>query len=267
MKKPLFYLLMIALLFPACSSTFYYSTLNTTNDYVEKVDNGDFLLETDSLWIAYCFKGAYAPVQITIFNKANKPLYVDWRRSALIIGNTPINYAGEEINFSGDWESYYNSNRTDSQGSFDGPIALPGGISFVPPQTMISEIPLRLNPRFDNINKKEYLNSYLSNTRGKEVKAKRIDFDPSNSPLSFKSYLTVYYQPDKPMAYEQDFYMATLFKTSKVAPHSLSGQMADQGDFFYVEKLSKNYIFLSAVGTGVVTGFVVLLELFSAVIF
>ncbi|MDR0824792.1 MAG: hypothetical protein LBN74_06825 [Prevotella sp.] len=261
MKRPLFYLLTIVLLFPACSSTFYYSTLNTTNDYVEKVDNGDFLLETDSLWIAYCFKGAYAPVQITIFNKTNKPLCVDWRRSALIIGNTPINYAGEKMNFPGDWESYDNSDRTDSQGSSDGRTALPGGVSFVPPQTMISEIPLRLNPRFDNINKKEYRNSYLSNVRGKEIKTKRIEFDPANSPLTFKSYLTVYYQPDKPMTYEQDFYMDSLFKTSKIAPYSLSGQMADRGDFFYVEKLSKNYIFLSAVGSGVASGLVVLLEL------
>ncbi|MDU1889887.1 MAG: hypothetical protein E6767_04290 [Dysgonomonas sp.] len=70
-------IILSVLFLSSCGSTYFYSTLNTSNEYVEKVDNGDFLLETDSLWIAYCYNGESAPVRITVFNKLDRPLYVD----------------------------------------------------------------------------------------------------------------------------------------------------------------------------------------------
>ncbi len=101
--KHIIYIL-TAVLLSSCSSTFYYSSLNTANEYVEKVDNGDFLIETDSLWIAYCFKGPGAPMQITVFNKLDEPLYVDWERSALIIDDKAFSYAEAAGSFT--WNNY-----------------------------------------------------------------------------------------------------------------------------------------------------------------
>lgn len=245
--KSLFYISIIVFLFPACSSTYFYSTLNTSNEYVEKVDNGDFLLETDSLWIAYCFKGSGGPVQITVFNKANKPLYVDWKRSALIIDNIAMTYAGEKLDYSGDWDSFYN-NQTNLSGSFDGQVSLPKSECFIPPETMISEIPLSLNPNFEYIDNKSYKDSRIGTTDNVAVKVKRLDFSETDSPLSFKSYLTVYYQPDQPIVYEQDFYLSTLFKTNQMKPFDIAGGMADRGDFFYVEKPANNTALYTTLG-------------------
>ncbi|MDR2950880.1 MAG: hypothetical protein LBV71_16960 [Prevotella sp.] len=254
--KQIFCILVIAMLFPACSSTFFYSTLNTPNEYVEKVDNGDFLLETDSLWIAYCFKGGGGPVQITVFNKSDKPLYVDWKRSALIIDNVAMTYAGEKIDYSGDWDTFY-SNQTYSWGGFDSQAVLPKGVSFVPPQTMISETPLSLNPNFEHINNKSYRDSRIGNTQNIAVKVKRLDFEQGNSPLAFKSYLTVYFQSDRPLVYEQDFYLETLLKTNAIKPLELAGGMAERGDFFYVEKPANNTALYTTLGIVAGAGLIV----------
>jgi hypothetical protein len=235
--------------------------LNTNNEYVEKVDNGDFLLETDSLWIAYCFKGESAPIQITVFNKLSVPLYVDWLRSALILDGTAYSYAKDKLNFSGNAEVFvdnYNlsTDKTYSfaDGSFAGDIESPQNISFIPPKTMISYIPLRLNMNFDKLDKKLYRNSYLGDKDSNAIKVKRIDYSESDSPLHFESYLTVYARPEHPMTFQQSFYMSNLIKTQSIKPSNLPGDMAERGDFFYIEKPANNTFWEILLGTTLVVG-------------
>ncbi len=240
-----FALLAALFAFTSCSSTYFFATLDTTNDYVEKVENGDFLFETDSLWIAYCFKGENAPVQITAFNKTNNPLYIDWSRSALIIDNMAITYAGEKMNYSEEW---YDS---ESVAKRNVSVAVSDHVTFIPPQTMVSEIPLYLSSNFEGIDKKSYRNSHLGNAYSESVRVKRLDFDESATPLKFRSYLTVYAQPEKPMVYTQDFYLKSLIRTGGVKPNELPSNMADRGDFFYTIKPADNsplYVTLSVIG-------------------
>lgn len=264
--KPIIYsIIPILILLSSCSSTFFYSTLNTKNEYVEKVDNGDFLLDTDSLWIAYCFKGESAPIQITVFNKLDKPLYIDWQRSALIINNVAYSYSGGKVNFSGNSQSYSSSFQTNngqtfsySNGEFGGSMNMPQNITFIPPKTMISHIPLKLDLNFENINKKSYKDGYLGNKKNEAIGIKRIDFNESESLLQFKSYLTIYATPEKPMTFEQSFYMSTLIKTSSINPKNLPNGMIDRGDFFYTEKPANTTALEIVLGTTMVAGAVAL---------
>ncbi len=53
---------------------------------------GDFVQENDTVRISYRFWGENAPVTITIYNKLDEPLYVDWGRSALIIDDVATTY-------------------------------------------------------------------------------------------------------------------------------------------------------------------------------
>ncbi|HMM01521.1 MULTISPECIES: hypothetical protein [unclassified Dysgonomonas] len=260
MKQAICYIL-ILLTATSCSSTYFFSTLNTNNEYVEKVDNGDFLLETDSLWIAYCFKGESAPIQITVFNKLSVPLYVDWLRSALILDGTAYSYAKDKLNFSGNAEVFMDNynlspDKTYSfaDGSFAGDIESPQNISFIPPKTMISYIPLRLNMNFDKLDKKLYRNSYLGDKDSNAIKVKRIDYSESDSPLHFESYLTVYARPEHPMTFQQSFYMSNLIKTQSIKPSNLPGDMAERGDFFYIEKPANNTFWEILLGTTLVVG-------------
>ncbi|MBK5719427.1 hypothetical protein JGH11_00945 [Dysgonomonas sp. Marseille-P4677] len=261
MKRVIYIAFVLIALLPSCNSTFFYSTLNTENKYVEKVDNGDFLLETDSLWIAYCFKGESAPIQITVFNKLDKPLYIDWQRSALIINKVAYSYSGNNASFSGKSQTFTNSYSTYpgqtssySEGGFDGSMNMPQNTTFIPPKTMISHIPLKLDLNFDNINKKSFKKGYMGNKNNDAIGIKRIDFDESNSPLQFSSYLTIYASPDKPMIFEQSFYMSNLIKTSSITPNNLPTEMVDRGDFFYLEKPANTTALDIILGTTIVAG-------------
>ncbi|MDR2916116.1 MAG: hypothetical protein LBV74_15040 [Tannerella sp.] len=233
-----FVFLAILLAFTSCRSTYFFATLDTSNEYVEKVENGDFLFETDSLWIAYCFKGENAPVQITAFNKTDKPFYIDWNRSALIIDNMAVTYAGEKRDY---FEKWANSES----------VAASDNTTFIPPQSMVSEIPLYLSPNFEQIDNKDYRNAYVGNRFNEAFSVKRIDFEESATPLKFSSYLTIYAQPDKPMVFTQDFYLKNLIKATGVQPNDLANDMANRGDFFYTIKPANNsalYTTLTVIG-------------------
>lgn len=237
--------------FTSCSSTYFFATLDTSNEYVEKVENGDFLLETDSLWIAYCFKGENAPVQITAFNKTDEPFYIDWNRSALIIDNMAMTYAGEKLDYSEEWAN------SESVARRDVSVAVSDNTTFIPPQSMVSEIPLYLSPNFEQIDKKDYKNTYIGNRFNEALSVKRIDFEESATPLKFRSYLTIYAQPEKPMVFTQDFYLKNLIKATGVHPNELANDLADRGDFFYTIKPANNsalYTTLTIIG---VTGLVI----------
>lgn len=228
--KKLLYILLISILGTSCSSTYFFSTLSSVDSNVEQVDNGDFLIDRDSLWIAYCFNGKDAPVQITVFNKSKRPLYIDWQQSALIVDNTAISYTGNKIENIYNEYGEYVGNILNSQSSSD-------KISFIPPGTMVSHKPLYLaGVNYDNIPQKDYKKMTLVNKDGEVISVRRIDFTNTDSPLKFKSYLTIYADKDHPMAFEQEFFLANIIKSKDLTPKTINGILADRGDFFYIQK-------------------------------
>ena len=258
MKRLLPILVIGVLAFSSCSSTYYYSILDTKDDFVDKVDNGDFLFENDSLWIAYCFKGESAPIQITVFNKTDKPIYVDWSRSVFIINDLAVSYAGQNVGFSGSSEGvayphggYYN-------GGFEGNFKISENISFIPPKTMATRKTLNIEVGFENLHKRNYKTQIMASKKEETFKIQRAHFTEENTPLSFRSYLTIYSEPDKPMSFEQQFYISDLIKTAQIKPNNLPGDLAERGDWFYVEKPANNSFVNILLGTTIVAGTVIL---------
>lgn len=246
--------LLIVLALSSCSSTYFYTTLETVDEYIDKVDNGDFLLENDTLWIAHCFKGENAPMQITIFNKSEKPIYVDWNRSAIIIDNKAYTYGGQSLSFSGimSGETLKNRNSELSFGGFEGVLERADNLTFVPPQTMISEVPFVFRPSFKHLDKDIYKPLSISDKNNNVVPAQRVDFEVSDTPLFFRSYLTIYTEPDKPVVFDQAFYVSNITKTS-IKPQNMPGNLMDRGDVFYLYQPANNdplYITLGVVAIG-----------------
>lgn len=244
MKRKLFLIASIlSILLTSCTSTYFYSTLQSTNHDVEKVNNGDFLFENDSLWIAHCFKGEDAPIQITIFNKLNVPLYVDWSRSALILNQVAYSYAGSETTLTTTSRSdtyhspYWGTSTTYTDSDIN--IRLPESVNVIPPQTMVSRSTLRLAAQFDEIDKNEYTKGKLALTDGTIGQMGRIKYEFDNTPLRFGSYVSVYTQPEKLQSYTTNFYVTHLIKT-KASPKLLPSDMAERGDTFYQQKRPNN---------------------------
>lgn len=254
-------LFFISVLGTSCSSTYFFSTLSSVDNDIEQVDNGDFLIEKDSLWIAYCFNGKDAPIQITVFNKSTSPLYIDWQRSALIIDNRAISYTGNIID---------NANIYDESGEYIGDIlddlgSSKSSISFIPPGTMVSKKPLYLvGVNYDNIRKKDYKETSLIDKDGEVISAQRIDFTDYNTPLKFRSYLTIYADKDKPMVFEQEFFLANIIKSKELTPKTMDGILADRGDLFYIQKEPNTTGLDILLGTTLIVGSVALDVLINA---
>ena len=107
MKKLIVFTCLLSLLFSlnACSS-YYYSMLSSDKRIVGVNEYNDFVQENDSVRIIYNFYGEDAPVRITVFNKLDEPMYIDWQRSSLIIGDKAVSYYKEVMPVQGDVESY-----------------------------------------------------------------------------------------------------------------------------------------------------------------
>lgn len=255
--KKLILLAALPFLLSSCASTYFYSYLNTETPTTTKVENGDFVFENDSLWIAHSFNGENAPIQITVYNKLNVPMYVDWGRSALIIQDQAISYEGNVMRFEGSANTYLNSpDRAISD--MTGMMSLPSNVSFIPPRTKVSNSNLNLNFGLQSIIRQPYRDAHMGNKLGEKRSVKRSDFSAEDAPFKFTSYVTIYTSPDKPQSYEQDFYIASLIKTNAIAPRELPGDMSTRGDMFYIEKPANNTGWEVLLGASIIAGAAVL---------
>lgn len=247
----------------SCTSTYFYSSLETTNENIQKMDNGDFLLENDSLWIAHYFKGENAPIQIVVYNKLDVPLYVDWQKSSLILNNISYSYNNGETVYEGTANTegyssadYYGGIYQSSTTNYKGTSNTPSAISFIPPKTMVARNTLKISPRFDNIDKKEFSKrGKITIDKNTKQHVDKAQYDYENSPLKFKSYLTLYTDSKNPQSYIAEFYTSSLLKT-KANPKNLPNNMAERGDIFYQEKKPKNTGWDILLGTVIISGVV-----------
>ncbi len=235
----------------ASCSTYQVNVLSSTNT-IKDDKTGVFNFENDSVKITYSFYGNNAPVSIQVFNKLDKPLYVDWQRSAAIIGDDAVSYMPNQVNISGNYsgQTYSWQNRprslagnySSTSGSISAVADLPKNTTFLPPHSQASNVPILLTKdRFnlpDSGYRKEKVNLFTGDfsTRTEILVA---DFVKDNSPLKFKSYLTLYTQDGnlvKPMAYQHEFYVSKIVNTT-TEPFYLSEFQFKRGDFFLNTKI------------------------------
>lgn len=259
--------------FCSCSTTYYYSTLNSNNDHVIRTNDGDFVVENDSLYIIYSFFGENAPINIGVYNKSGQPLFVDWSQSALIIDNVAQPLQSDEVAVRGGSNSTvyvnksYSYNNSFSVGeahtAYEGGMTLPRSTSFVPPQSQINHTSYQLaNFPFDAIDNDVYGRKDFAKTDG-VVRVRTIDFTEADSPLRFRSYITIYAdhpskETSKRMSFEQSFYLSTLMKTKgNIPPEDVLAYNSKQGDFFYVKHYKESNFAVAmgviAVGAAVIT--------------
>ena len=230
----------------ACSS-YYYSMLNSNDPVGEKNERGDFVQENDTVRISYRFWGENAPVTITIYNKLDEPLYVDWGRSALIIDDVATTYdpkvasvRGESSNVASGssfhWSDRSSSGWSYSEGSFSGDVSLPKGVEFIPPHSKLVNTPLQLaNFPFNEIPKEEYVKEQMTTKANTTVNIRVKDFTEEDSPLRFRSYLTLFAGGTN--AAKEDFYIVSLSTKSIIYKGMLSSLQLRN----YYPDLTNNY--------------------------
>ena len=135
----------IVFLFSSCA-TYQYMTVNSKN--IAANDRREFIMENDSIRVKYNFNGEDAPINVEVQNKLDKPLYIDWSRSALIINDKAISYVPSSVSISGSISastaSWFRPGTGSSftNGSFSGSVGVPKDMDFIPPGAYKTKTPL-----------------------------------------------------------------------------------------------------------------------------
>ncbi|RYE19505.1 MAG: hypothetical protein EOP51_19720, partial [Sphingobacteriales bacterium] len=220
MKRLLFSAAILCGTLASCSK-YQLNVISSTNG-TKSQETGEYEFENDSVKISYSFYGAEAPVAVNVYNKLNQPLYIDWQKSALVINERAVSYLSDNVKINGtisaETDTYNRGIIADAShytnGTLNANATLPKSTTFLPPHSQSTNRSVQLVAGFlaipDSVFKYERA---VYTDQGNVVlsKVKAANFSEQDSPLKFKSYLTLYTITDnqvKPIAYEHDFFIS-----------------------------------------------------------
>jgi hypothetical protein len=203
--------------------------------------SSEFIIDNDSLEISYNFNGQNGPIKMLIRNKLEKPCYVDWNRSALVVNERAVSYASKTLKINGTLSGSTYSPTKDygfSSGELHGTAEMPSDMEFLPPHAyVVRELTAITNQPLENLPDSLFTKKKLPaawNTWGDTWEVVKLaHFTAETSPLVIKSYLTIVIGDTlaAPVAYQHNFYISELVKTGTF-PEALNGDT--RGDRFYV---------------------------------
>jgi hypothetical protein len=226
MKHKLLTALFLLTIICGCGS--YVQVIETKTENTN-IEDDMYVYENDSIKITYDFWQEKGLLSFTIYNKLNRPVYVDWKKSSYI-------NKGVKRNFWEDTEStktlerhsgysYRNSNLTSRQSSLSSSFTnsintsssetvKPEKITFIPPksnytrsQFFLLPIPFLKIKNYPNIKEMPKLNN-----EEKTVEYQEKDFNKDDTPLIFRNFLTLSYSEN----FDNEFYVDNEFYISNV---------------------------------------------------
>ncbi|GAB4020856.1 hypothetical protein [Spirosoma koreense] len=210
--KTLAFLLLFSAVLLSCSPTIQVVTLRGSN--VRPATEG-LVMDNDTLTLRYDFASERGLMHITLINKLNQPLYVDWKRSSFIVGQEKLDYWYDvaDVQLTGTYSGGRYSRYTVE--NLSGSVSKEDKISFIPPQTKLEKRQFVLVPsgsiRQSGPFNTEQEPSNMSN-RKKPIAVKVYTYSADQSPLTFRNYLTLSTDKD----FKTEFHIDTKFWASDV---------------------------------------------------
>ncbi|GHN01203.1 hypothetical protein WSM22_26920 [Cytophagales bacterium WSM2-2] len=190
--------------------------------------SGGIIIENDSVEVSYSFKGENCPVRIQVSNKLNTPLYVDWKKSALILNNERFSFWEDKATLNASswgYEIHWTKNTSTTGSTTTGELVRAEQISFIPPHSFITATPLTAKSSFFELppaTKDQQVNLEGS---GQTMTGKKYSFSKENSPMKFRNYLTL--AGDEKFEYsfhfDNEFWVSDIISTL-AAPADLAGR-------------------------------------------
>lgn len=242
---------LVSLIFLSGCSVYQHVSLESNMVQNDKLE---YLIENDSTTIVYSFDGQNGPIHIRVSNKSDKPLYVDWRKSALITNGQSVSLWKDEAKISAKATEYNvlpENEIVNSTSSIDGSIVRKDKVTFIPPHSNILVNSYALQSKFFTNPDQNSERVMLSTTEG-NVNARKFSFSKEDSPLNFRIFLSISADESfkNPVQFDNSFWVSDYFLTS-VSPKSLN---VISGNQFYIRKATG---FSRTMGVATLVGIIV----------
>jgi len=227
---------LLALSLVACS-TYQYVTLDSPQ--LQKNYKKEFVYENDTLKLVYNFYGEGGPMNLTVYNKTTQPLYIDWKKSALIKEGQSISLFNANVNVNGSIATTsYQPVRsvTSSASGLSASFTLPQGTDFIPPGSYLNKVLLNVMgsairdmAMFDSLPVHRVSEDGVATSKFRDAL-----YDETRSPVHFITYLTLMSggNAEKEFTVQFPFYVKEVMQSDD-GP-ALFGLYRQEGDNLFV---------------------------------
>ena len=215
MKLLLFVPVLLALL-TGCAPQPQIQVVTLRGSNVTPSDEG-LMLDNDTLTLRYNFASERGRMAISIVNKLNQPLYVDWKRSSFIIGQNKMDYWRDvaDVQLSGSGSSYGTMYSRYTVGYLGGSISKEDAVGFIPPRTKLEKQQFVVIP-IGSVNVRGPFEIRQEKARWidqkKPVEVRTYIYPDDQSPVTFRNYITLSTDKD----FKTEFHIDTKFWASHV---------------------------------------------------
>jgi hypothetical protein len=197
-----FYIISFFLLLSGCSK-FQYVFIDS---HLPQNEKKEFITENDTVTIKYSFTGENFPITLTIFNKLNQPLYIDWDRSVVVINNLQVN------------GPFYHENQA----------------NFIAPLSSVIVTSNKLRSEFIGVSNNNP--AMKVGLPGGLTDGTKYSFDEKSTPVFFRNILALTTNEDYslPTFFDYSFWVSDIIQTD-AGPSSIA---SDQSNKFFIRKVT-----------------------------
>jgi hypothetical protein len=217
-----FKLFLLSFLILTISSCKTYVQVYETKAVNSELQNECYIYENDSLKITYTFWAQNGVLAFALYNKLDKPIYLDWKKSAYINNTIKLNYWNDEMQSSTISYGNYSYNGPDLRpGQISGNTknisatntVKPERISFIPPKSNLYKSQFNLLPFPISLNTDaSFSEEVLNSNTVVKTKVFTTNYTKENTPLTFRNYLTFSYSED----FKTEFYIDNEFYVESI---------------------------------------------------
>ncbi len=201
-KKVFFPILLSIVLLSGCSK---YQYLNISSHLYQN-QNKEFIDENDTVMIKYSFAGKNFPLTISIYNKLQQPIFIDWEKTTVIVNNLQLN------------EPFNNDQQV---------------TNFIAPLSYVT-IVSKLSHNFILLNSRDSVSNVILGTSNGSNPLKMHFFNEETTPFNFRSILTISTKEfyTSAMYFDDSFWVSNIFQT-RASPSSITYKSSNQS---FIEK-------------------------------
>lgn len=235
--RGLFFTLTIVIIFTSCKS--YVQLIETSSTNASFKDDF-YVYENDTVEIKYSFWQEDGIVSFSVYNKLNRPIYIDWKKSSYIDNSNKFNYWNDdEVRTSvASYGRYY----------YGGPLIKPGiatqpvtksstsiskleRVTFIPPKSKYYRSQFFILPaeHFRLDASADYMMANSNYKKRKQTKIYIVDYSKESSPLVFRNFLAFSLTED----FKEEFYVDNEFYISSVLEMESNHFMQYDGDWHF----------------------------------